>query len=326
MGASVSIGVNHLIDSCTPPLPIPPSPHSSDYGFVQTPRGFSANMVYQPSFGHGTEGVSAWTTSAAGAPSARFSMATTTSFAAKPSFSMSSNDADGEIAAVNRGIAGSGFYLEAGKPYEVEAWVWAASSFTGFLELRERDTNESLARAEFQVAGTGPPWGATWLKVNATLTPTKGTHCPEVTPSQHDVDCPGTNGLDRICVRCGGELLVGAKGKAMTNLGYVSLMPGAWGRVVAKDGSLTAALKSAGDVLTEMGITLMRSGGSVSQSMRWKDWRGPAWNRQAYVASASASQQHAVHACIVIVAKNFLLFQLFQQVFFSKKKKHSREH
>lgn len=121
-------------------------------------------------------------------------------------------------------------------------------------------------------------------------------------------------------------MLVGAKGKAMTNLGYVSLMPGAWGRVVAKDGSLTAALKSAGDVLTEMGITLMRSGGSVSQSMRWKDWRGPAWNRQAYVASASASQQHAVHACIVIVAKNFLLFQLFQQVFFSKKKKHSREH
>lgn len=56
-------------------------------------------------------------------------------------------------------------------------------------------------------------------------------------------------------------------------------MPGAWGRVVSPNGQALPVLKSAGDVLREMGVTTMRSGGSVSQSMRWKDWRGPMWSR-----------------------------------------------
>ncbi len=47
-----------------------------------------------------------------------------------------------------------------------------------------------------------------------------------------------------------------------------------------KDGSgYIPVLKSTTDMLKQMGITVIRSGGTVSQSMRWKDWRGPVWNR-----------------------------------------------
>ena len=63
------------------------------------------------------------------------------------------------------------------------------------------------------------------------------------------------------------------------NVGYVSLMPGAWGRLADKSGAPLPVLKSGADLLATMGVTTMRSGGSVSQSMRWKDWRGPQWNR-----------------------------------------------
>ena len=64
-------------------------------------------------------------------------------------------------------------------------------------------------------------------------------------------------------MRCTGELHVGIKGRGETALGFVSLMPGEWGRVVAKDGRVLDSLKSAGRVLTDMGVTLMRSGGLV---------------------------------------------------------------
>jgi len=105
---------------------------------------------------------------------------------------------------------------------------------------------------------------------------------------------------DAVCVRCGGELLVGLVGNPASStsvgvgagegvtstsgggnvaVGHVSLMPGAWGLLHDKAGNPLPVLQSAADVLKEMGITTFRSGGSVSQSMRWKDWRGPAWKR-----------------------------------------------
>ena len=49
--------------------------------------------------------------------------------------------------------------------------------------------------------------------------------------------------------------------------------------MAAKDGSPIDVLRSTGDALTAMGVSLMRNGGSVSQSMRLKDFRGPRWNR-----------------------------------------------
>uniref|UniRef100_A0A7S4F1N6 non-reducing end alpha-L-arabinofuranosidase n=2 Tax=Chrysotila carterae TaxID=13221 RepID=A0A7S4F1N6_CHRCT len=63
------------------------------------------------------------------------------------------------------------------------------------------------------------------------------------------------------------------------SIGYVSLMPGAWGRVAGVNGAPLPALKAAADVLRTMGTRVMRAGGTVSQSLRWKDWRGPPWTR-----------------------------------------------
>jgi len=56
-------------------------------------------------------------------------------------------------------------------------------------------------------------------------------------------------------------------------------MPGAWGRVAGVNGAPLPALKAAADVLRTMGTRVMRAGGTVSQSLRWKDWRGPPWTR-----------------------------------------------
>lgn len=41
-----------------------------------------------------------------------------------------------------------------------------------------------------------------------------------------------------------------------------------------KAGRPLPVLQSGADLLTQMGVTIMRSGGSVSQGMKWKQWRG----------------------------------------------------
>lgn len=278
----------------------------SDYGFAQTPQGFSGNLVYGAAFGPGTEGTKPWSSRITGNQSSHPSVgiARGTSFAGQWSMSLYGGDGQAEVALVTRGIGGSGFSLEAGKPYTFAAWVWKSSTTTMFAELRDFTTNTSLARVTFDVVGDGPPWGATWQRYNVTLTPSAATTCVGIPfGSDPTIDCGGAV-QDAVCVRCGGELLVGLAGGGSTPLtadsvsvetkaggvtsssgggnvavGHVSLMPGAWGLLHDKAGNPLPVLKSAADVLTEMGITTFRSGGSVSQSMRWKDWRGPEWNR-----------------------------------------------
>jgi hypothetical protein len=80
-------------------------------------------------------------------------------------------------------------------------------------------------------------------------------------------------------VRCGGAFRVGVLGPAAVSVGFVNLQPGPWGLLAAADGAYLPVLKSAADVLKAMGVTVIRSGGTVSQAMRWRDWRGPVWNR-----------------------------------------------
>jgi hypothetical protein len=48
-------------------------------------------------------------------------------------------------------------------------------------------------------------------------------------------------------------------------VGHVSLMPGAWGLLHDKAGNPLPVLQSGADLLTTMGVTFMRSGGTVSQ-------------------------------------------------------------
>ena len=259
-----------------------------DYGFAQAPRGFYAEMVYGTSFDAGTQRVPAWHPFWINSSAAPPLMTAYTSFSARPTLGLALDHDFATLGMANRGIGNAGLFIEAGKPYNVEFWAWcgagAGNEPTVYVELVDfTNGNASLARADVKLISTGPPWGTNWFRFNATLTPSAGTQCVGIPfDSDPSIDCGGNAGPAHVCVRCGGEFRIALTGPTSyggINLAYASLKPGAWGLVAAKDGSSIDVLKSAGDVLTAMGVTLMRNGGSVSQSMRWKDWRGPRWNR-----------------------------------------------
>jgi hypothetical protein len=251
-----------------------------DYGFAQAPRGFYAELVYGTSFERGTQASTSWhpffrNSSKKPVPN----LVSSSSFSGNPSLHMQPNSPGETVGMANRGIGNAGLVFEAGKEYEAEAWVWcgagAGKEPLGFFELADSSTNATLARAEFKLVSTGPPWGTNWFRFNATLVPSASTGCVGIPfGSDPAIDCAGGDGHPaHVCVRCGGEVRFGVVGSSYggINVGRVSLMPGVWGRVPRKDGSgPTTILKSAGDVLTTMGVTLIRNGGSVSQSMRWK--------------------------------------------------------
>ena len=263
----------------------------SDYGFAETPRGFTANLLYASSFEAGTCAVPAWTEYAAGGAAGSAAAASETAFNAKPSLGVRfAKGAGTEYGVRNRGLCGAGFALTAGAPYEIEIWVWSGGTPSAFVELRDFVAGTVLARADFTVQSTGPSWGSTWIRYNFTLTPSAGTTCAGIPfGSDPAIDCGDAGSPAHVCVRCAGEFVVGlATPDSAVNFGFASLMPGAWGRVAGPDGPLPI-LKSAGDVLTEMGTTYMRAGGSVSQAMRWKDWRGPVWNRPSQQLAWGAS-------------------------------------
>ena len=186
----------------------------------------------------------------------------------------------GENGLKNRGIGGAGLYLEGGKPYTVSLFLWTGNSPTAFVELYDFTTNTSLARHDFTLQSAGPDWGSLWFNYNFTLTPSAGTQCVGIPfNSDPSIDCGGDAGPAHVCVRCGGEFRIGISNPSDFKAGYVELMPGDWGLVQSKRGASIPVLKSAGDVLQQLGVTTMRNGGSVSQGIRWKDWRGPVWNR-----------------------------------------------
>jgi len=259
-----------------------------DYGFAQAPRGFHAELVYGTSFDAGTQRVPAWHAFSINSSAAAPAMTAYTSFSARPTLALALDHDFATVGMANRGIGNAGLFLEAGKPYTFEFWAWcgagAGNEPTVYVELVDyTNGNASLARADFKLISEGPPWGTDWHRFNGTLTPSAGTECVGIPfGSDAAIDCGGDAGPAHVCVRCGGELriaLTGPQSYGGINLAYASLKPGPWGLVTAKDGSSIDVLKSAGDALTAMGVTIIRHGGSVSQSMRWKDWRGPSWNR-----------------------------------------------
>lgn len=102
--------------------------------------------------------------------------------------------------------------------------------------------------------------------------------CESIAPgSDPSIDCGNTPGDAHICVRCGGQLVVGvAQPGGGISVGYVSMMPGSWNLLQDKNGRDLPVLKSIGTLFNQMGVTVMRSGGTVSQGMRWKvgQWEG----------------------------------------------------
>ena len=225
----------------------------SDYGFAQTPRGFYANLVYNPSFANYGECDAASGCVASskvlstpsdwhGSPPGAAKLASASSSSARPSVNIvGSPGRDAYVA--NRGLGNAGLFLEADKPYEFQAYVWQDATTTGFAELWNTRTNKSLARQEFQMESQGPAWGATWHMLNLTLTPSAAAECEAIQfGSDPSIDCGGGAGsAAHVCLRCAGELRFGLApvkdpkhGHVGINVGYVSLMPGAWGRLADK--------------------------------------------------------------------------------------------
>jgi len=256
-----------------------------DYGYAQAPRGFLANLIYGSQFEAGTCKVPSWTPTTAGTNCAECTSGydTGSSFSARGSMGLhmgASSSGDASVGVVNRGLCGAGLALVAGAPYNVSFWLWSGSQPTGFVELRDRTTGASLARETFAVVSTGPAWGSTWIHYSVALTPTANTTCEGIAyGADPTIDCGGRPSDAHVCVRCGGEFVIGLASPGAINIGYVTLTPGSWGLLQDKAGVDLPVLKSGAKLLTDMGVTVMRSGGTVSQSMRWKDWRGSAWAR-----------------------------------------------
>ena len=261
----------------------------------QTPRGFVSNLVFASSFGrhpdlcsrgghmdhHGNcTAVPSWTKwVGAHATGVSIGLAPAVVFATRPSMKIEASAGTAGVA--NRGLGSAGLHLEQGKGYEFTAWVLQDTPALIFAELRDYERNVSLARAEFTLPVTGPDWGADWGRVNVTLTPSAGTACRAITfGSDPAVDCGLDPGGDaHACLVCSGELVVGLVAGGRLNVGRAALQPGPWGRVIGVDGAPLPVLRRAGAALQQMGATAVRFGGSATQAVRWKDFRGRLWNR-----------------------------------------------
>ena len=70
-------------------------------------------------------------------------------------------------------------------------------------------------------------------------------------------------------MKCAGELQLGLEGPGQVDVDYVVLTPGAWGRV----GDLLVK-RSTADALLQMGISIIRVGGSFASVTGWPDGGG----------------------------------------------------
>jgi hypothetical protein len=274
----------------------------TDPGYTQQPWCWYSQMVVGASFETGPSmGVPSWVrvnasgTSAAGAT---IGFDTATLFNGVRSMKFTHPAAAGGNGSVtpaglaglaNRGLGAEGMLLQAGRPYEGYVFAKGAPGTPVTVALQDFTTGATLASAVLpipDVAITGAYAAFGFAQLNFTLTPSSGTGCVHIpVGSDPAVDCHAlttpANPADHACVRCGGQFVVGLATPGTTaNVGYVFLQPGPWGRI----GSLPAR-KEMGDVIAAMGVSIVRQGGTVSQTYAWKDWRGPPWARR--------SMQHA---------------------------------
>ena len=215
--------------------------------------------------------------------------------------------------ATNRGFAGEGIFLRAGKTYEgyLVLKAPAAAEVTVTLEVLNR--SEAPNRSWYNtVASTAVKLeGGNWTRVPFELTPSVGADCVGMSFTEANaagISCPQNNtyqsmsggwGINssapggmsdmtaHVCVQCGGQLTITNTGTSRVSVGYVSLMPGSWGRYKG-----TAARLEAVEALERMGTKLIRSGGSVAcdPTMAWTMWRGPVWQRPS--ASSAGNWVH----------------------------------
>ncbi len=269
-----------------------------DLGYTQQPKALYSQLIYGESFEQGTTNSSdgyAWQTkwAAGGATGTaaldptvlfnnRSSLMLTVSSSSSSSTAASSSSTVAASAATppsfgltNRGLGDEGLFLSGSPsrsfPYDGYVFVLAPQGTSLFLALNDHTTGTLLDGAVFPV----PP-SSNWQRVNFTLYPSANTTCVGIpVGSDPTIDCGQMGGIGHICVRCGGEFVLAlAAGANPAHVGYVFVEPGEWGRFAG-----LSILKTGVDTLKKMGITAIRAGGSFSNTIKWKAWRGVPWER-----------------------------------------------
>ena len=186
--------------------------------------------------------------------------------------------------AANSGFGNEGLYLVGGKEYEGYLVLQSANAATITVSLLTSESQQaSLATTTLSFAG------GEWSEVPFRLTPSASAECVGIdnaAANKLGIGCPINNTYNpqagmsdrsaHICVRCGGKFSITLASGGPINVGFASLMPGAWGRYKGLPVRLDAAL-----LLQKMGIRAMRQGGSFADDadMKWTNWRGTVWRR-----------------------------------------------
>jgi len=256
----------------------------SDSGFGHQVRGFYAQMVIDESFeaDHFEDGI--WHDLIGPGVLGNISSDVVHSFHGVASKKLAINhmSAPGRLGVSNRGMANAGLYLQQDKQYE------------GFLFAKLGDDCSSLVLTVSLEGARGQTLAAQhlmlqsheWTRLNFTLTPQESTTCQEIQPEDDpSVHCGGnitTSG--HICVQCHGQITVSIAAAGSVYLDYIYMQPGQWGRLPG-----LPVLSSGADLLTQMGVSLIRQGGSFAGAQvdhgppadyyQWQRWTGPAYAR-----------------------------------------------
>lgn len=186
----------------------------------------------------------------------------------------------GVVGYANGGIGNEGLSWQEGSEYVGFAWVLAPAGGMLYAGAHDRGSNNSAAGVRASASLPLAP-SSQWQRVNFSLIPSADASCEGIEiGSDPSLDC-GAMGMNpgHVCVRCGGEFVIGLSAPTTTSpvwVGYVDFAVGSWGTF----GPNGVARKSTVDaVVGTMGVTAIRQGGAVSVGMKWKDFRGAPWMR-----------------------------------------------
>ena len=250
----------------------------ADPGFGNDPLAWTSTLIYGQGFPQNEPAkISAWhdVSTATGAavmdPSVIMNAAANAiAPGGAPTLSLTKTGGGGLVGWGNRGIGGEGLVFQGGKDYEGYLMVLAPQGGSLVVAIVDRNANATLASSALNVTPS-----TAWQRVAFSgLTPSAGTGCEGIPwGSDPTIDCgePPKDGMNPgiVCVRCGGEVQVGLTSVGALHIGFVTMQPGAWGRFNG-----LPVLKTGTDMIQQMGFRSIRQGGSVSYSLRWKEWRG----------------------------------------------------
>ncbi|HOS95391.1 MAG TPA: DUF1080 domain-containing protein, partial [Armatimonadota bacterium] len=153
----------------------------------------------------------------------------------------------GAVGVVNRGLNRWGMAFLRDHDYEGCLWARCPRSTRLAIEAQTASGEASLARAVVSL-----PAGD-WQRLTFTLSPDTGTES--------------------------GRLAILLEEPGQVDLGYVSLLPGEWGRFHG-----LPVRRDVGEALQRQGLTVLRYGGCIvnTDQYRWKSMIGPRDRRQPY--------------------------------------------